>query len=81
MEHAMDEDTDRADAARRGSPYLNTRQAAHFLKMGVRSLQRLRGNGEGPTVRRHARMALYHVDDLAAWSRARADAQRDGGDS
>lgn len=71
----MDDDTDRVDAARRGSPYLNTRQAAHFLKMSVRSLERLRTTGKGPTVRRHARMALYHIDDLTIWSRARADEQ------
>ena len=77
----MDDDTSRVDAARRGSPYLNTRQAAHFLKMSVRSLERLRTNGKGPTVRRHARMALYHIDDLAEWSRTRADEQTLGADS
>ena len=71
----MVDDTDRANAARRGSPYLNTRQAAHFLKMSVRSLERMRAKGQGPTARRHARMALYHIDDLAAWSRTRADEQ------
>lgn len=77
----MDDDTDRAETARRGSPFLNTRQAAHFLKMSPRSLQRLRANGDGPIVRRHARMALYHVDDLAAWSRNRADEQAQGAES
>lgn len=75
-EWQMDEDTDRAEAARRGSPYLNARQAAFYLKMSARSLQRLRVKGEGPRVRRHARMVLYHVDDLAAWSRERADARK-----
>lgn len=74
----MDEDNDRADAARRGSPYLNTRQAAFYLKMSARSLQRLRAKGKGPLVRRHARMALYHIDDLKAWSSSRTDAQSDG---
>jgi hypothetical protein len=78
---AMDDDTDRADAARRGSPYLNARQAAFFLKMSPRSLQRLRAKGEGPTVRRHARMVLYHIDDLQIWSRARADARAQGAES
>jgi hypothetical protein len=77
----MDDDSDRADAARRGSPYLNARQAAFFLKMSPRSLQRLRAKGEGPTVRRHARMVLYHIDDLATWSRARADRRREGAES
>jgi len=77
----MDDDTDRADAARHGSPYLNARQAAFYLKMSPRSLQRLRVRGEGPTVRRHARMVLYHIDDLEAWSRTRADRYKQGGDS
>lgn len=69
----MDDDTDRAEAARHGSPYLNTGQAAFFLKISARTLQRLRVKGEGPIVRRHARMALYHIDDLERWSRERAD--------
>jgi len=77
----MDDDTDRANAARRGSPYLNAKQAAFFLKMSPRSLQRLRAIGEGPTVRRHARMVLYHIDDLKTWSQTRADHRRDGADS
>lgn len=73
----MDDDTDRAALAKRGSPYLNARQAAFFLKMSPRTLQRLRCRGEGPLVRRHARMVLYHVDDLEAWSRTRADARKE----
>lgn len=77
----MDDETDRANTARRGSPYLNAGQAAHFLQMSPRSLQRLRSKGEGPAVRRHARMVLYHIDDLMAWSRARADARSKGADS
>jgi len=74
----MDNDTDRASAARRGSPYLNARQAAFFLQMSPRTLQRLRSKGKGPAVRRHARMVLYHIDDLVAWSKARADRQAQG---
>ena len=77
----MDDDTDRAEAARRGSPYLNSKQAAHFLKMSPRSLQRLRVAGEGPIVRRHLRMTLYHIDDLKSWSQTRADKRRDGAGS
>ncbi|MGV7120437.1 helix-turn-helix domain-containing protein [Sphingopyxis sp. 550A] len=77
----MADDTDRASAARRGSPYLNAQQAAHFLQMSARTLQRLRAKGEGPVVRRHARMVLYHIDDLLAWSRAREDARAKGAES
>jgi len=77
----MTHDIDRANAARRASPYLNGRQAAFFLNMSERTLRRLRAKGEGPLVRRHARMALYHIDDLDAWSRAQADKRGDGGKS
>jgi len=77
----MDDDTDRAEAARRGSPYLNARQAAFFLKMSPRTLQRLRAKGDGPTPRRHARMVLYHIGDLETWSRERADRRAKGASS
>ena len=63
----MDDDTDRAEAARRGSPYLNARQAAFFLKMSARTLQRLRARGNGPTPRRHA--AARAAEGWRLWSR------------
>ena len=69
----MDDQQDRAERAKQGSPYLNTAQAAHHLGISVRTLQRMRGGrhrNPGPVPRRHALMVLYHVDDLDAWSRA-----------
>ncbi|CAN5665342.1 helix-turn-helix domain-containing protein [soil metagenome] len=71
----MDDDIARAERARQGNPYLNTAQAAHFLGLSARTLQRLRGRREGPIPRRHARMVQYHIDDLLAWSRSRMDAE------
>jgi hypothetical protein len=69
----MDDETKRADQARKGSPYLNTAQAAHYLGVSERHLRRLRRRATGPLCRRHAHMVLYHVDDLRAWSQSRAD--------
>ncbi|CAN5319059.1 helix-turn-helix domain-containing protein [soil metagenome] len=69
----MEDDILRAERAKSGSPYLNTAQAAHFLGISVRSMQRMRGRGDGPTPRRHARMVLYHIDDLRSWSQTRSD--------
>ena len=69
----MDDAIQRAERARRGSPYLNTAQAAHYLGISERSMQRMRAAGVGPAPRRHARMVQYHIDDLDAWSRACAD--------
>ncbi|MES1975417.1 MAG: helix-turn-helix domain-containing protein [Pseudomonadota bacterium] len=68
----MDDEHDRAERAKRGSPYLTTAQAAHYLGISERTLQRMRagkGKKPGPTPRRHARMVQYHIDDLDAWSR------------
>lgn len=69
----MDTDQhDRAERAKRGSPYLTTAQAAHYLGISERTLQRMRGGklkDPGPVPRRHARMVQYHIDDLDAWSR------------
>ena len=76
----MDDDIARAERARRGSPYLNTAQAAYYLGISERSMQRMRGRGEGPAPRRHSRMVQYHIDDLQAWSRERAvDGDPDAG--
>ena len=69
----MDDDIARAERARNGNPFLNTAQAAHFLGLSVRTLQRMRVAGQGPVPRRHARTVQYHIDDLDAWSRSRAD--------
>jgi hypothetical protein len=67
----MDEDAiDRARCAKRGSPFLNTDQAAYFLAVSRRHLERLRTMGGGPKCRRHSRIIHYHIDDLVAWSEA-----------
>ena len=59
----------RANRAKRGSPFLNTDQAAAYLKMSSRLLKRLRRAGNGPVFRRHSRFVQYHIDDLDLWSR------------
>lgn len=63
-----DDDIQRANRAKRGSPFLNTDQAAAYLKISSRLLKRLRRAGSGPVFRRHSRFVQYHIDDLDAWS-------------
>ena len=58
-----------------GRPYLNTAQAAHYLGIGWRKLQKLRASGKGPRFRRHGRLIYYHPDDLESWSRGTADTE------
>lgn len=60
----------RADAAKRGSPFLNTEQAAAWLRVSAKLLKRMRRRSEGPLFRRHGRVVRYHIDDLSAWSEA-----------
>lgn len=62
------DDITRANRAKRGSPFLNTDQAAAYLKLSTRALKRLRRAGKGPVFRRHSRYVQYHIDDLDAWS-------------
>lgn len=66
------DDIDRAQRAKRGSPFLNTDQAAAYLKISSRHLKRLRHRGEGPVFRRHARLVQYHIEDLDMWSEENA---------
>lgn len=73
----MDDENERAARAKKGSPFLNTEQAGHYLDLSPRKLQKLRAAGEGPRVRRHSKHLRYHIDDLDAWSVGQAQ-QGDG---
>jgi len=72
-----DDPIERANRAKHGSPFLNTEQAAAYLKISAKLLKRLRNRGEGPVFRPHSRFIEYHIDDLDAWSKSVAEA---GGD-
>lgn len=65
---ASHDHVERARSARRGSPYLNTEQAAAYLGISPRHFKRMRRQGVGPVYRRHTRFVAYHIDDLDAWS-------------
>ncbi len=66
----------RAERAKRGSPFLNTDQAAHYLGLSRRFLQKLRSKGEGPLHRHHSTMVQYHIDDLQDWSQSQTRGAR-----
>ena len=59
-----------APSVRLQSPFYTPVQAADFIKLSWRTLERMRRNGEGPAFRRHGRYIRYHIDDLEAWSQA-----------
>lgn len=68
----MDDENERAARAKKGSPFLSTAQAAHYVSLSRRTLEKMRAVGGGPTYRKHGRYVRYHIDDLDAWSAARA---------
>ena len=68
----MEDPADRAERAKRGSPYLNTAQTAHYLGVSIFHMVKLRRNGTGPKFYRHSRFVQYHIDDIQAWSDAQS---------
>ena len=68
----QNDETARAQAARRGTPFLNTEQAAAYLGVSARKLQYMRSRCTGPRYRLHSRFVRYHIDDLIFWSRSTA---------
>lgn len=68
----MDDEIIRAANAKKGSPFLDTAQAAHYVGLSRRTLEKMRVAGGGPKFRKHGRYVRYHIDDLDGWSAARA---------
>src|SRR3546814_5968196 len=68
----MDDEIIRAANAKKGSPFLDTAQAAHYVGLSRRTLEKMRVAGGGPKFRKHGRYVRYHIDDLDDWSSARA---------
>jgi len=66
----MDDEILRAANAKKGSPFLNTGQAAHYVGLSRRTLEKMRTTGGGPLFRKHGRYVRYHIDDLDEWSAA-----------
>lgn len=70
----MDDENEyiRAAAARKGSPFLNTQQAAHYMCISERLLEQMRRDGKGPRYRKHGRHIRYRINDLDAYSEGRS---------
>ncbi|WP_192365742.1 helix-turn-helix transcriptional regulator [Mesorhizobium mediterraneum] len=81
----MDDENERAARAKKGSPFLNTAQAAFYIGMSQRTLEKMRLTGGGPKYRKHGRYVRYHIDELDDWSKGRSqdskskDDQNDSG--
>lgn len=56
-----------AKAVALGSKWLRTRQAAAYLNIGYRTLEKLRSSGGGPPYRKVTGTVLYRMDELDQW--------------
>jgi len=52
--------------------YLTNEEAANFLRLSPRTLEKHRVLGGGPRFRKFGRRVLYAIADLEAWADARA---------
>ncbi|WP_311030982.1 helix-turn-helix transcriptional regulator [Mesorhizobium koreense] len=47
--------------------YLRTKEAAHFLSLSARTLEKHRTYGTGPAYRKLGGRVVYAIEDLQAW--------------
>jgi predicted DNA-binding transcriptional regulator AlpA len=66
----MDDDNALAAQAKKGSPFLNTDQAAFYVGLSRRTLEKMRREHRGPPFRKHGRYVRYHIAELIEWSKA-----------
>ena len=52
------------------TPHLDNAEAAAWLKLSPRTLEKMRVAGGGPKFRKHGRRVVYTIDDLRDWSAA-----------
>ncbi len=57
----------------KNSPFYLPREAARYLRICTKSLERHRIAKTGPAFRRHGGVVCYHEDDLEAWSLSRTE--------
>lgn len=58
------------DNKEREEPFLNTVEAAAWLRLTKNTLEKMRVQGRGPEYRKHGRYVRYHIEDLVEWSHA-----------
>ena len=53
------------------TPYFNVREAARYLRLSPRTLERSRLAGTGPRFVKAGRRVLYRADELNRWAESR----------
>lgn len=54
------------------SPFLTTIEAAQYLRISARTLEKCRYLGGGPAFRKFGRMVRYTSEDLDEWAKSRS---------
>lgn len=52
--------------------FFTTPEAAEYLRLAPKTLEKYRVTGDGPPFRKHGRRVLYHREELDAWSEEQA---------
>jgi len=65
----LDQQAEQAVAS--GSKWLRTKQAAAYLNLSYRTLEKLRTSGGGPRYRKITGTVLYRADELDEWVESR----------
>ena len=58
--------------ARASQRYLSNEEAAAFLHLSPRTLEKQRVTGGGPKFRKFGRRVVYALEDLESWANARS---------
>ena len=69
---ALRPDAPREATPREASRYLSNDEAAEFLKLSPRTLEKQRVVGGGPKFRKFGRRVVYAIEDLESWANARS---------
>lgn len=65
-------DNSAASATRTANRYLSNDEAAAFLHLSPRTLEKQRVIGGGPRFRKFGRRVVYAIEDLESWANARS---------
>ena len=61
-----------SETSQSASPFMDTVEAAGFLKISPRTLEKQRVTGGGPRFRKFGSRVLYALSDLQAWADQRS---------
>ncbi len=50
------------------APFIGTKEAANFLGLSPRTLEKMRITGDGPDFRKFGRRCLYSIEDIEHWA-------------